>query len=447
MADILVVEDDDALREALTDTLELAGYRVAAAVNGVDALAELENGAVRLILSDVQMSRMDGMALLEQVQRRWADIPLLLMTAYGTIEKAVRAMRLGAADYLVKPFEAGALLEHVLRHIAEARATEESCLAADEAMRGLLVLAARVAKSEATVLIQGESGTGKEVLARYLHSLSPRAAGPFVAINCAAIPENMLEAMLFGYEKGAFTGATQSTPGKFEQAQGGSLLLDEVSELALPLQAKLLRVLQEREVERLGGRRPISLDVRVLATTNRDLQDCVLRGVFREDVYYRLCVFPLTVPPLRERRADILPLARALLGRHWRSGKPLPELEPEAERRLLNHRWSGNVRELENVMQRAIILHDGERIGPSAIVFDAAGTALAESGAKTGPSAPEDACALENGLRGLEEKIILDALKVERGNRKASAERLGVSERTLRYKLARMRDAGVVLPE
>jgi two-component system response regulator FlrC len=442
MADILVVEDDDALCEALTDTLELAGYRVATASNGVDALAELENGAVRLILSDVQMGQMDGMALLEQAQRRWPEIPLLLMTAYGTIEKAVNAMRLGASDYLVKPFEAPVLLDRVARHIAEARVEEASCPTDDPAMRELLALAARVAKSEATVLILGESGAGKEVLARYLHGHSPRAAGPFVAINCAAIPENMLEALLFGYEKGAFTGAAQSTPGKFEQAQGGSLLLDEVSEMALALQAKLLRVLQEKEVERLGGRKPIALDVRVLATTNRDLKECVARGAFREDLYYRLCVFPLTVPPLRERCGDILPLARALLERHWRGGKPLPSLDAAAERRLLNHRWPGNVRELENVMQRALILHEGGKIGLAAILFD-----FEDAEIESGASVLEEDGALESGLRGLEEKIILDALHAERGNRKASAARLGVSERTLRYKLARMREAGIALPE
>ncbi|HLF96781.1 MAG TPA: sigma-54 dependent transcriptional regulator [Methylococcaceae bacterium] len=444
VADILIVEDDDALREALTDTLELAGYRIATAVNGVDALSELENGAARLILSDVQMGQMDGMALLEQAQRRWPEIPVVLMTAYGTIEKAVLAMRLGAADYLVKPFEAGALLERVARHIAEARVNSvEAGPVASETMHNLLALAAKVAKSDATVLILGESGSGKEVLARYLHRHSARAAGPLVAINCAAIPENMLEAMLFGYEKGAFTGAVQSTPGKFEQAQGGILLLDEVSEMALALQAKLLRVLQEKEVERLGGRKAIALDVRVLATSNRDLKACVARGAFREDLYYRLNVFPLTVPPLRERGADILPLALALLERHWRGGKPLPPLQPEAERRLLQHRWPGNVRELENVMQRALILHEGQEIDPAAILFDSDdGEAPGGEGA-----AREEESALESGLRGLEEKIILDALHAEGGNRKASAARLGVSERTLRYKLARMREAGVVLPD
>ncbi|BBL70231.1 sigma-54-dependent transcriptional regulator [Methylogaea oryzae] len=450
--DILLVEDDASLREALCDTLELAGYSVACAVNGVDALAQLAQNEVRLVLSDVQMDQMDGFALLEHMHSRYGHIPVLLMTAYGTIEKAVQAMQGGACNYLVKPFEAGVLLEQVARYIAEPLDEDEggamTRVVEDVAMKQLFALAAKVAASDATVLIQGESGTGKEVLARYIHEASARRDKPFIAINCAAIPENMLEAILFGYEKGAFTGAHQSTPGKFEQAQGGTLLLDEITEMPLALQAKLLRVLQEKEVERLGARKPMALDVRVLATTNRTLTEQVSKGDFREDLYYRLNVFPLTLPPLRERRGDILPLAVGLLQRHWKSGKTLPVLDDEARQRLTAYHWPGNVRELENVMQRAIILQEGGRIGAAAIVFEH--PLLSGGGGEAFAPAPapaaDSASPLESGLRSLEEKIILDVLKEECGSRKATAERLGLSERTLRYKIARLREAGVSVP-
>jgi two-component system response regulator FlrC len=443
--DILVVEDDASLREALCDTLELAGYQVAAAANGIAALAQLEQADARLVLSDVQMEQMDGFALLEHLQRRRPEIPVLLMTAYGTIQKAVQAMQSGACDYLVKPFEADVLLDHVARHIAppSEAAAPAGRASEDGAMQALYSLAAKVAASEASVLIQGESGTGKEVLARYIHNASPRSQGPFVAINCAAIPDNMLEAILFGYEKGAFTGAYQAVPGKFEQAQHGTLLLDEITEMPLALQAKLLRVLQEKEVERLGARKPIALDVRVLATTNRLLKEQVEKGEFREDLYYRLNVFPLNLPPLRERRADIVPLALELLQRHWRGAAPPPILDESARVRLLAYHWPGNVRELENVVQRAIILQEHGRIGNEAIVFENQPLSV---GAPTPAATGTADSPLESGLRSLEEKIILDTLREENGNRKATAERLGVSERTLRYKLARLREAGLAIP-
>src|SRR6056297_2217226 len=309
---VMIVEDDADLREALAATLEAAGHGVVTAGCGESALAALDRDTVDLVVSDVQMEPMDGVALLEALRRRHASLPVVLMTAYGTIEKAVEAMRLGAAYYMVKPFEARELVETVGRHLRPTPGSNGP-VAGDPTTRVLLKVAERVAASEATVTISGESGTGKEVFARYIHRCSPRAGAPFVAINCAAIPENMLEAVLFGHEKGAFTGATSASPGKFEQAQGGTLLLDEISEMALGLQAKLLRVLQEREVERIGGRRLIELDVRVLATTNRDLMSDVRAGRFREDLYYRLNVFPLQWQPLRARRGDLIPLANHLL--------------------------------------------------------------------------------------------------------------------------------------
>lgn len=442
--DVLIVEDDLSLREALVDTLELAGLNVAAAADGVEALERLQQGPVRLVISDVQMRRLDGLELLTQIRQRHADTPVLLMTAFGTVEKAVEAMRLGAVDYLVKPFAADELVKQTCLFMSPKPAETPERIVEDAAMRRVMTLAARVAKSEATVLIQGESGVGKEVLARYIHQNSPRHRGPFVAINCAAIPDNMLEAELFGYEKGAFTGAVQTVPGRFELAQGGTLLLDEISEMALPLQAKLLRVLQERELERLGGRRAIALDVRVLATTNRNLKQQVGHGAFREDLYYRLSVFPLTIPPLRERRGDILPLARALLKRLWKSGKSMPELSAAAAALLQNYTWPGNVRELDNVMQRALVLVGGNQILPADLLFEEGDGMGVSDGNPTLVGEPPEG--LLEGRRVAEEKIILETLRDANGSRKSAAERLGISQRTLRYKIARMRESGVPVP-
>jgi two-component system response regulator FlrC len=443
LATVLIVEDDPSLREALSDTLELAGYPVCVAEEGGAALEVLRQRSVGMVISDVQMQPMDGHSLLRRIREKYAELPVLLMTAYGTIEKAVMAMHDGAVDYLAKPFEAEVLVSKVASHIRPTHGeTQQGPVAEDLRSREVLDLARRVARSEATVLLHGESGTGKEVFARYIHQHSNRAEGPFVAINCAAIPENMLEAVLFGYEKGAFTGAYQATAGKFEQAQGGTLLLDEISEMSLALQAKLLRVLQERELERLGGRKLIELDVRVLATTNRKLREEVSAGRFREDLFYRLNVFPLSLPPLRERPRDILPLARHLLQHNVRPGQALPEFSDEAKQRLLAHGWPGNVRELDNLMQRALILDSDGVIGADELSFENEGTEsrLAQTTQTVSPGRlPED-------LRSVEEQMILDALEAGRGSRKEVASRLGISERTLRYKIARMREAGVAIP-
>jgi two-component system response regulator FlrC len=323
-----------------------------------------------------------------------------------------------------------------------------------EHSRRLMDLARRVAATDCTVLIVGESGTGKEVLARFLHRESPRAQRAFIAVNCAAIPETMLEAVLFGYERGAFTGAHASHPGKFEQAQGGTLLLDEITEMPLALQAKLLRVLQEREVERLGGRSALPLDVRVLATTNRNLRAEVAGGRFREDLYYRLNVFPLGVAPLRERRDDILPLAMQLLASHCRPGEQIPAVSAAAAQLLLTYRWPGNVRELDNLLQRALILTSGAVIEPEHIRFELSASALDEaavpiagSTATSPPAASEPATGgLSDSLRQAERALILAALRETAGDRGRVAQRLGISPRTLRYKLARLREAGVDVP-
>jgi two-component system response regulator FlrC len=333
----------------------------------------------------------------------------------------------------------------------------------------LIEVARRVAASDCTVLIVGESGTGKEVLARFIHRRSPRAAQPFVAVNCAAIPENMLEAMLFGYERGSFTGAQAAHPGKFEQAQGGTLLLDEITEMPLALQAKLLRVLQEREVERIGSRTSITLDVRVLATTNRRLREEVSAGRFREDLYYRLNVVPLAIAPLRTRRDDVLPLAMQLLSGRCRPGERIPALSAEAAHLLLTYPWPGNVRELDNLLQRALILVNGPVIRPEHIQFELANEATGTTGsyipvatlpiravpkasataANPTPAANEavvTAGSLANSLGHAERDLILDALRTGQGNRREAAVRLGISPRTLRYKLARLREAGIDVP-
>ena len=323
----------------------------------------------------------------------------------------------------------------------------------------LLELASRVAQSDSTVMITGESGTGKEVLARYIHQQSPRASGPFIAINCAAIPDNMLEATLLGHEKGAFTGAVTDQPGKFELADGGTILLDEISEMPLGLQAKLLRVLQEREVERVGARKPINLDIRVLATSNRDLASEVAAGRFREDLYYRLSVFPLAWRPLRERPADILPLAERLLAKHVKKMNQAPvRLSESAAQSLVQHQWPGNVRELDNAIQRALILQQGGVIQAQDLCLHAPIGQTVQSAVPhlavvpsmappmtqpvESPSAV-DAGALGEDLRRREFQVIIDTLRAERGRRKEAAERLGISPRTLRYKLAQMRDAGM----
>ncbi|MFZ2208427.1 MAG: sigma-54 dependent transcriptional regulator [Porticoccaceae bacterium] len=452
---ILVVEDDPTLREALCETLALAGYPVLAADDGAAALAVLarQPRQVSMILSDVQMAPLDGHALLQRVRGVHPELPVVLMTAYGTIEKAVTAMRDGASDYLVKPFDAQALIATVRRFFAPVSdAVNSDLVAEDQRTRELVALAERVARADITVMISGESGTGKEVFARHIHRCSNRGAGPFVAINCAAIPENMLEAVLFGYEKGAFTGAYQACPGKFEQANGGTLLLDEISEMDLGLQAKLLRVLQEREVERLGGRKLIPLDVRVLATSNRNLCEEVAAGRFREDLFYRLSVFPLHLPPLRERRLDILPMARRLIQRHWSGTGPAPVITSAAAEQLLSHGWPGNVRELDNVLQRALVLRNGAEIDVADLCLGVAATAPRLTFPPPTGFAPAPACPagviseLGDSLKSREHVLILDALRAVDGRRNAAAERLGISPRTLRYKLARMRAGGVALP-
>ncbi|XKH00429.1 sigma-54 dependent transcriptional regulator [Marinobacter nauticus] len=470
-AQILIVEDDHDLREALVTTLELAKYQVREAANGEQALASLAKSPVDMVVSDVNMPGMSGHELLGEVQRLYPGLPMMLITAYGQISDAVSAMQSGATDYLVKPFEPKVLVDAVSNIVGGSRQkSDDQPVAEDPVSLRMFQLASKVANSDSTVMISGESGTGKEVLARYIHQQSPRADQPFVAINCAAIPENMLEAILFGHEKGAFTGAVSSSPGKFEQANGGTILLDEISEMDMNLQSKLLRVLQEREVERVGGRKTISLDVRVIATTNRDLGDYVREGKFREDLYYRLTVFPMHWQPLRERPLDILPLAKSLLRKHARKMKLTGiSLAEDARKALTTHAWPGNVRELDNAIQRALVLMQGNVIHAGDLCLELGITGkpdlqAAEPVAATVPEVPiytaeeqaaqqapaeEDTSdgsgSLGNDLRQQEFRIIIQTLRNEGGRRNRAAEQLGISPRTLRYKLAQMRDAGIDL--
>jgi len=503
---VLVVEDDNNLREALTDTLQLADYSVIAVNSGEDALKQLALVSdIRMIVSDVNMGGMSGHDLLRNVKQDYPHIPMMLITAYASISESVDAMKQGAVDYLVKPFAPQTLVETLARHLGVAQISGDEPVAMAPSSQQLLKLAQRVAQSDSTVLVVGESGTGKEVLARYIHDHSKRRNQPFIAINCAAIPENMLEAMLFGHEKGAYTGAHTSSPGKFEQANGGTLLLDEISEMDIGLQAKLLRVLQEREVERLGGRKTIKLDVRVIATSNRDMRSQVVAGKFREDLYYRLSVLPLQWAPLRDRIEDIIPLAEKLLQKHaHKQNRRGVSLSPSAQQMLLAYPWPGNVRELDNIMQRALILQPGKSIqaddlgfgvggsysqspahysqkpnlleaaqavtaggmdaqvdasfavqafanaGFSASQFSVAGgmsdNIALVSGQSVQPSSLNNP-ALGNDLKQREYEIIMNTLRNERGSRKNTADRLGISARTLRYKIARLREEGYEITE
>ena len=434
---ILIVEDDPTLRMALLDTLETAGFQGFEASNGKEALLQLMHQDIEVIVSDVQMDVMDGNELLKATREKYPSIPFVMMTAHASVERAVAAMRDGATDYLQKPFEATSLVHTVKRMVKRSGHDSSEMIAEDAKTKRILEIVRRVAPSDASIMISGESGTGKEVLAKTVHEFSNRSDKPFVALNCAAIPENMLEAILFGYEKGAFTGATTAREGKFEQANGGTLLLDEISEMALELQSKLLRVLQEQEVERLGGKATIPLDVRVLATTNRHLTTEVGEGRFREDLYFRLNVFPIELPALRERCDDIIPLAYRFIDR-YRSGKPLT-LSPASEQKLLSHGWRGNIRELGNCIHRACILAPGSEITPNDIVFDALVDSDSVRSIKQDESGPED-------LKGSERDMILNALRDSNGNRTLASERLGISGRTLRYKLAKYKEQGIEIP-
>lgn len=431
---ILLVEDDQDLLDALKLTLEEESFSVDAANSSAMALQLLKTKQYDIVLSDINLDKMSGIDLLQYIKKNDIQSAVVLMTAYGKIDDAVFAMKNGAVDYITKPFVANELIQKLNKIKLYHGNQQKELICEDLHMRKLLDIAAQVSKTDASVLMSGESGTGKEVLARYIHENSLRQHQPFIAINCAAIPDNMLEAMLFGYEKGAFTGAYQATPGKLEQANGGTILLDEISEMPLGLQAKLLRVIQEREVERLGGQKLIKLDVRFISTTNRALAKEVEEGNFRKDLYFRLNVFPLHIPALRERTADIIPLAKYFIEQFSTQSSIM--LSDKAKVKLLAYEWHGNIRELQNVIQRAIILARNNIIEPDVILFEQASTEMPASRAQSNDS-------LEVRMADKENDLILQVLKECNGHREQSATKLGISARTLRYKLSRMKKMGI----
>ena len=433
---VLVADDEQGVRVFVAEALQSAGHDVTAVADGAEALAALREQAFDVLITDLRMPRVDGMTLVRTARQEHPDVEVIVMTAHGAVATAVEAMKLGAFDYLEKPISSLADLRALVARALERRrqlaprregepAADEMPLSwGDAAMRPVVDAVQRVAPTSATVLLRGESGTGKEILARTIHRRSRRAGGPFVAINCAVLSENLLESELFGHEKGAFTGAHTLRRGRVELADGGSFFLDEVGDLQPSLQAKLLRLIEERVFERVGGSKPIAVDVRWIAATHRDLPAMVQAGQFRGDLYHRLAVFPIVVPPLRERPADLLPLAQALLARlAGAAGRAVPRLAPAAEARLRAASWPGNVRELRNALERALILDDSGTLGPElfADLQPAPGAARADG----------------QTLESLEQRAIAEALARAAGNRREAAQRLGIGLRTLYEKLKR----------
>ena len=443
---LLLIDDDDSLRRVMEFSLTEAGHTVQTAASGEDGLRLFEKGAFDAVITDITMPGMSGMVVLAKVHQRVPAIPVIVITAYGTIESAVEAMKQGAFDYITKPFNRDELrltlgkalkMRRLEQENVELRAevTDRYCfeniIGSSGKMKEVLDLAGRVAASDANVLITGESGTGKELLAKGVHFNSPRASGPFVAVNCAAIPEALIESELFGHVKGSFTGAIRDKEGKFELADGGTLFLDEIGDLRIDLQAKILRALQEREIDRVGGGKPVSVDVRVIAATNKDIERAVKEGIFREDLYYRLNVITLLIPPLRERKEDIPLLVSHFLKKFNTAGDI--HMDAAALETLTAYGWPGNVRELENVIERASVLRRGllitreelpeklkkEKTGVEDIILNL----------------PEQGISLEE----LEKGLIIKALEKHKGNQTRAAEFLGITRPTLIYRMEKFR--------
>ncbi len=480
---ILIVEDDREIRIAMFEALN-RHYLVSVAENGFMALEIIHKDAVDLVISDIRMPEMDGLELLQKLRLSMPGIPVVIVTGFASVDTAVDAMKKGAFDYILKPFPPEVITETARRALEMAQqqnaaegagfklpgmkhgksgdGAAKPVIGEDPAWLAVIRKAKAVASSTATVLIQGESGTGKEVLARFIHRESDRRDEPFVALNCAALPEGLLESELFGHERGAFTGAVSAKKGKFELANSGTLLLDEIGEIPLHLQAKLLRVLQEEEVDRLGGKTPIKFNVHVIATTNRDLRAAVENGEFRQDLFYRLNVIPMQLPALRERPGDVLSLAEYFSNSYaGRYKKPVKEIAEAARQRLLAYSWPGNVRELENMFERAILLSNGAQLEPWDLWDEEAPAGAAaesaprpaddlpgyeESGCPT-PAAPlsyVDACGEMLSLHEAERQMIIQALQKTDNNRTHAARILGISVRTLRNKLHEYRNNGLL---
>lgn len=450
MADILLVEDKDSLRRVLRLTLENAGYSVTEAGDAREALNEIATSRHRLVLTDLRMPNGSGLDVLRSARAADADVPVIVMTAFGSIDEAVQAMKDGAHDFLQKPVDSNHLLLLVERALEQARLRTENILLREEwsrrygfprilgeseALKRAVGETQRVAQTEATVLLLGESGTGKELFARAVHHLSSRRDKPFVAINCAAIPETLIENELFGHERGAFTGATDRRQGKFELASGGTVFLDEIGELPLAVQGKLLRAIEEKVVDRIGGRAPVAVDVRVVAATNKNLKAAVDAGEFRGDLFFRLAVFPIEVPPLRDRDDDIVLLARhfaAEIGKDLRGREG--QLSAEAIDALKQHNWPGNVRELENAIERACILSDTLVLQPADLGLGPSATGEGESLEQLDLSGTLSEVA-HRALGVVERRKISNALETNLGNKSKTAEDLGVSYKTLLNKI------------
>jgi DNA-binding NtrC family response regulator len=444
-ARILIADDEEKMRRVLEIMLSQDGYRIAAAQDGLEALTAFEKHPCDLVITDLKMPRLDGLELIRKLRKVSPDVPVIVITAFGSVETAVAAMKEGAFDYVTKPFDReeirvlvskalgyGSLRREnsFLREEVRRRATFEELVCASPRMRDAYQLAGQVAAATATVLISGESGTGKELLARAIHHASPRNGGPFVAINCASIPETLLESELLGYEKGAFTGADRAKPGRFELAEQGTLFLDEIGDMPQSLQAKLLRVLQERSFERLGGTRTLEVDVRMIAATNQNVIELVKQGRFRDDLYYRLSVFPIHLPPLRERPEDIPLLALHFLKRFGgEMGKAVRTYSEEALALLRSYAWPGNVRELQNVVERAVILSKTDTIGAAEIALGG-GTAAERAGAFRA-LIPSDGISLEE----VERQLIAAALDLADQNQVKAAALLRITRNTLRYRM------------
>jgi two-component system, NtrC family, response regulator AtoC len=448
MTRVLVVDDERKMRRVLQILLEQMGFESVAAETGEEALELFERERVDLVLTDLKLPGISGVDLLGRIREREPDIPVVVLTAHGTVQTAVAAMKNGAFDYILKPFDIE-VIELVIRRAlemqryrtenrflkqqAEPTPAFDSFIGGSAAMQQIYTLVRQVAVAKTAVLITGETGTGKELVARAIHTLSPRRDQLFVPLNCAAIPPELLESELFGHQRGAFTGAHAERTGKFELADGGTLFLDEIGDMAYPLQAKLLRVLQEGVVERVGSNKPISVDVRVLSSTNRDLAAAMRKGTFRDDLYYRLNVFRIELPPLRDRAADIVPLAQFFLRQFAEElGKGALQLADDAQPLLRQYDWPGNVRELRNLMERAAVLCQGPQAGTNLVRL-----LLPTLGASVAPEPGLEPLQLEPAVEQVERKLILRALGVADDNKAEAARLLGISERTLWYKLKR----------
>jgi len=447
---ILIAEDEERMRKALAMLLSNMGYKLQLAKDGVEAFELFENDHFDVVITDLKMPRMNGYELLKKIREINSTVPIIIITAFGTIESAVEAMQSGAIDYITKPFEEEKIkltiekaLEirkildenKVLKNQIAERYNFQSIIAESPEMKKVIELAKEVSQSNSTVLILGESGTGKELLTRAIHLNSPRAGGPFVPINCAAIPDTLLESELFGHEKGSFTGAIERKMGKFELSTNGTLFLDEIAEMSLPLQAKILRATEEKTFERIGGLKPIKCDIRFIIATNKNLLKLVNENKFREDLYYRISVFPILIPPLRERKSDIMPLTKHFLEKYCKEiGKHIPTISKKAEEFLLNQKWEGNVRELQNIIERAVILLKGDTLTPELLIRDVYQEFhQLESTQKGNDYFPF----LKEGfsLEEYEKSLILKALEISNYNKSKAAKILGISRATLRYRL------------